>query len=113
MTSLTSPNSIMMNINTIDTSENTTIQTNVSFNVSVVNLNIGIIPDINTILHDTLPIENTTTTTTTAPRRRLPPSIIVLSSDDEHDHENSPSNMNNIKASLRNKRNNDKVKDND
>ena len=112
MTSLTSPNSIMMNINSIDTSENTTIQTNVSFNVSVVNLNIGIIPDINTILHDTLPIENTTTTTTTttttAPRRRLPPSIIVLSSDDEHDHENSPSNMNNIKASLRNKREKDK-----
>lgn len=108
MTSLTSPNIIMMNINSIDTSENATIQTNVNFNVNVVNLNIGILPDSNTILQENPPLE--TTTTLSRPRRRLPPSIIVLSSDDEHDHdhENSPSNMNNIKATLRNKREKDK-----
>ena len=41
MTSLTSPNTIMMNINGLDesgnTTENTMVQTNINFNVNVVN----------------------------------------------------------------------------
>ena len=111
MTSLASPNIIMMNINSIDTSENTTIHTN----VNVVSLNIGISHDSNTILHENPPIENITIQS--RPRRVLPPSIVVLSSDDEHDHDhdhgqdNSPNNINNInniKESLRNKRDRDK-----
>jgi hypothetical protein len=104
MTSLASPNIIMMNINSIDTSENTTIHTN----VNVVSLNIGVSPDSNTILHENPPLENMTIQS--RPRRILPPSIVVLSSDDEpdHDQENSPNNMNNIKESLRNKRDKDK-----
>ena len=108
MTSLASPNIIMMNINSIDTSENTTIHTN----VNVVSLNIGVSPDSNTILHENPSLENITIQS--RPRRVLPPSIVVLSSDDEHDHdhdhdqENSPNNMNNIKESLRNKRDKDK-----
>ena len=103
MTSLASSNIIMMNINSIDTSENTTIHTN----GNVVSLNNGISHDSNTILHDNPPVENITIQS--RPRRILPPSIVVLSSDDEHDHdhdqENSP---NNIKESLRNKRDKDK-----
>lgn len=103
MTSLASPNIIMMNINSIDTSENTTIHTN----VNVVSLNIGVSPDSNTILHENPPLDNMTIQS--RPRRVLPPSIVVLSSDDEddHDQENSPNNMNNIKESLRNKRDKD------
>jgi hypothetical protein len=103
MTSLASSNIIMMNINSIDTSENTTIHTN----GNVVSLNNGISHDSNTILHDNPPVENITIQS--RPRRILPPSIVVLSSDDEpdHDQENSPNNINNIKESLRNKRDRD------
>jgi hypothetical protein len=93
MTSLTSPNFIMMNINSLDESgndnENTMVQTtNISFNVNVVNLNIGNLHDINIILHenhDNQLIQQSTTTQTRS-RRRLPPSIVVVSSDDEASH---------------------------
>lgn len=115
MTSLSSPNIIMMNVNSIDsvenTNENTTTHTNVSFNVNVVNLNIGMLTDSNTILHENhavLSLQNTNTNTntnTSQPRTRrvLPPSIVIVSSDDEED-----SVVNNIKKSLRNKRDKDK-----
>jgi hypothetical protein len=119
MTSLSSPNIIMMNVNSIDsvenTNENTTTRTNVSFNVNVVNLNIGMLTDSNTILHENhavLSLQNTNTNTNTNPnpyqprtRRVLPPSIVIVSSDDEED-----SVVNNIKKSLRNKRDKDKDK---
>jgi hypothetical protein len=105
----------MMNVNSIDsvenTNENTTTHTNVSFNVNVVNLNIGMLTDSNTILHENhavLSLQNTNTNTntnTSQPRTRrvLPPSIVIVSSDDEED-----SVVNNIKKSLRNKRDKDK-----
>jgi len=115
MTSLSSPNIVMMNVNSIDsvdnTNENTTIHTNVSFNVNVVNLNIGMLTDSNTILHENhavLSLQNTNTNTNTSQprtRRVLPPSIVIVSSDDEQD-----SVVNNIKTSLRNKRDKDKDK---
>lgn len=57
MTSLTSPNIIMMNINSINTTGNTTFHTN----VNAVNANIGISPNSNTILHmnhESPPTEN-------------------------------------------------------
>ena len=104
-----------MNVNSIDsvenTNENTTTHTNVSFNVNVVNLNIGMLTDSNTILHENhavLSLQNTNTNTntnTSQPRTRrvLPPSIVIVSSDDEED-----SVVNNIKKSLRNKRDKDK-----
>lgn len=104
MTALTSPNVIMMNINSIDTNENTTFHTN----VNVVNVNIGISSNSNTILHvnhESPPTENNASGS--RPRRVLPPSILVLSSDDEAVQENSSSNANNIKESLRNKRDKD------
>ena len=108
-----------MNVNSIDsvenTNENTTTRTNVSFNVNVVNLNIGMLTDSNTILHENhavLSLQNTNTNTNTNPnpyqprtRRVLPPSIVIVSSDDEED-----SVVNNIKKSLRNKRDKDKDK---
>lgn len=107
-----------MNVNSIDnsenTNENTTIHTNLSFNVNVVNLHIGMVADSNTILHENYEIpslQNTNTNTntnTSRPRRVLPPSIVVVSSDDEQD-----SIVNNIKKSLRNKRDKDKSKDKD
>lgn len=107
MTSLTSPNIIMMNINSIDTTGNTTFHTN----VNVVNANIGISPNSNTILHmnhESPPTENNTSGASGArPRRVLPPSILVLSSDDETGQENNANNVNNIKESLRNKCNKD------
>ena len=107
----------MMNVNSINsienTNENTTIHTNVSFNVNVVNLNIGMLTDSNTILHENhaaLSLQNTNTnnnTNTSQPRTRrvLPPSIVIVSSDDEQDDV-----INNIKTSLRNKRDKDKDK---
>jgi hypothetical protein len=111
----------MMNVNSIDstenTNENTTIHTNVSFNVNVVNLNIGMLTDSNTILHDNhavLSLQNNnanantnTNTNISQPRTRrvLPPSIVIVSSDDEQDDV-----INNIKTSLRNKRDKDKDK---
>ena len=104
-----------MNVNSIDsvenTNENTTIHTNVSFNVNVVNLNIGMLTDSNTILHENhavLSLQNTNTNTNTSQprtRRVLPPSIVIVSSDDEQDDV-----INNIKTSLRNKRDKDKDK---
>jgi hypothetical protein len=104
----------MMNVNSIDsgenTNENTTTHTNVSFNVNVVNLNIGMLTDSNTILHDNhadLSLQNTNTSQPRT-RRVLPPSIVIVSSDDEED-----SVVNNIKKSLRNKRDKDKDKDKD
>lgn len=104
MTSLTSPNIIMMNINSIDTNENTTFHTN----VNVVNVNIGISSNSNTILHvnhENSPTENNAIGSSgSRPRRVLPSSILVLSSDDETSQEN---NANNIKESLRNKRDKD------
>jgi hypothetical protein len=114
MTSLSSPNIVMMNVNSIDsvenTNENTTIHTNVSFNVNVVNLNIGMLTDSNTILHENHAVQSlqNTNTNTSQPRTRrvLPPSIVIVSSDDEQD-----SVVNNIKTSLRNKRDKDKDKD--
>ena len=120
MTSLSSPNIIMMNVNSIDSvennTENTMVHTNVSFNVNVVNLNIGMLTDSNTILHDNhaiMPLQNTntninTTTNTSQPRTRrvLPHSIVLVSSDDDQDDV-----VNNIKTSLRNKRDKDKDKD--
>ena len=130
MTSLTSPNTIMMNINGLDesgnTTENTMVQTNISFNVNVVNLNIGILPDINVILHENhenhenheIQISHQSTTIQTRSRRRLPPSIVVVSSDDESgqamqtmhvaqptqaEEQDSPTNINSIKENIRNK----------
>jgi len=108
MASLSSPNIVMMNINSIDsienTTENTTIHTNVSFSVNVVNLNIGIMTDSNTILHES-PDSPLPENVTIQPKvkRILPPSIVVVSSDDEQDDI-----INNIKTSLRNKRDKDK-----
>ena len=117
MASLSSPNIVMMNINSIDsnenTIENTMVHTNVSFSVNVVNLNIGILTNSNTILHESheshesheiLSLQNTNTNTNASQprtRRVLPPSIVVISSDDEQDDV-----INNTKVSLRNKRNN-------
>ena len=49
MSALTSPNFIMMQVNSIDNDTNTTIHTNMNFNVNVVN--IGFLDDSNTILH--------------------------------------------------------------
>ena len=103
-----------MNVNSIDnsenTNENTMIHTNLSFNVNVVNLHIGMVADSNTILHENYEIPSfqntaTATTATTQPRTRrvLPPSIVIVSSDDEQD-----SIVNNVKTSLRNKRDKDK-----
>ena len=106
-----------MNVNSIDnsenTNENTMIHTNLSFNVNVVNLHIGMVADSNTILHENYEIPSfqntatatTGTTATTQPRTRrvLPPSIVIVSSDDEQD-----SIVNNVKTSLRNKRDKDK-----
>jgi hypothetical protein len=112
-----------MNINSIDSNENmnenNVIHTNVSFNVNVVNLNIGIMPDINVILQETQEnqeIQETQenqqiiSTIQTRSRRRLPPSIVVISSDDESEqiHQDSPLNITSIKESVRNKRDNDK-----
>jgi len=135
MTSLTSPNIIMMNINGLDESENTTentmVQTNISFNVNVVNLNIGILPDINIILHENqenqenheIQISQQSTTIQTRSRRRLPPSIVLVSSDDEVEQvqqdqqveqisaqQDSPTDINSIKENIRNKRETDKNK---
>jgi hypothetical protein len=109
----------MMNVNSINsldnTTENTMIHTNVSFNVNVVNLNIGTLTDSNTILHENhavMSLQNTNTNTNTntnisqpRTRRVLPPSIVIVSSDDEEDDV-----INNIKTSLRNKRDKDKDK---
>ena len=117
-----------MNVNSIDSVENTTFHTNVSFNVNIVNLGIGMMTDSNTILHENhinLPLENTTTTATTTTtnananananannttqprtRRALPPSIVIVSSDDEEGDV-----VNNINTNLRNKNDkNDKDK---
>lgn len=108
MTSLTSPNFIMMNVNSLDesgnTNENTMIQsTNVSFSVNVVNLNFGILPDTNVILHDNHENHEIHDNQINAPvqtrsRRVLPPSILIVSSDDEADGV-----ANNIKSGIRNK----------
>jgi hypothetical protein len=120
MAALSSPNIVMMNINSIDsnenTIENTTIHTNISFSVNVVNLNIGILTDSNTILHDSHEshdshdshenhISPLSENVTIQPKvkRRLPPSIVVISSDDEQEENNV---ANNTKVNLRNKRNN-------
>jgi hypothetical protein len=113
----------MMNVNSVDSVENTTFHTNVSFNVNIVNLGIDMFTDSNTILHENhinSPLENTTTTITTTTnanatatnttqpqtRRALPPSIVIVSSDDEEDDI-----ANNINTNLRNK--NDKNDKND
>jgi hypothetical protein len=112
-----------MNVNSVDSVENTTFHTNVSFNVNIVNLGIDMFTDSNTILHENhinSPLENTTTTITTTTnanatatnttqpqtRRALPPSIVIVSSDDEEDDI-----ANNINTNLRNK--NDKNDKND
>jgi hypothetical protein len=128
MTSLTSPNIIMMNVNSLDesgnTNENIMVQTNISFNMNIVNVNIGIMPDINVILHENhenqespeIQISQQSTTIQTRARRRLPPSIVIVSSDDEAEQtgqaeeQNSPTNINSIKENIRNKRDNDKNK---
>ena len=93
-----------MNINSIDTNETTTFHTN----VNVVNVNIGISSNSNTILHvnhENSPTENNAIGSSgSRPRRVLPPSILILSSDDETGQEN---NANNIKESLRNKHDKD------
>ena len=116
-----------MNINSLNESvnmdENTMIHTNVSFNVNVVNVNIGVMSDMNVILqenpdnqesesHDSLNNHESqqVSITQTRARRRLPPSILVISSDDEVEQLDSPTNITSIKANIRNKRENDKNK---
>jgi len=109
----------MMNVNSlnesINTNENTMVHTNVSFNVSVVNVNIGIMPDVNLILQENHENQENqenqqVNMVQTRARRRLPPSILVISSDDEVEQTDSPTNITSIKANIRNKRENDKNK---
>jgi len=127
MTSLTSPNIIVMNINSLDESENTDenmmVHTNMIFNVNVVNLDTGILPDVNSILQENQESQESqesqqSTTIQTRSMRRLPPSIIVISSDDDddivqphlEDQLDSPTNINSVKENIRTKRENDKNK---
>lgn len=122
MSALTSPNFIMMQVNSIDNDTNTTIHTNMNFNVNVVN--IGFLDDSNTILHSgnvqnvqnneallslslspqpTQPVP--VTTTKRIVKRKLPSSIVIVSSDDDMD---DIANSINIKTDLKNKRVTDK-----
>lgn len=94
----------MMNINSIDNNESAMNHANVSFNVNVVNLNIGILPDINTILHENHENHENHDNQINAPvqaipSRVLPPSILIVSSDDE-----AIDIANSIKSGIKNKR---------
>ena len=111
MTSLSSPNTIVMNINSLEypenTNENNIVHTNVNFNMNVVNLNIEIIPDMNgingingmNIINDILQENNLnqtnhqSTTIQTRSSRPLPASIIIVSPEDEQENQNSQANI--------------------